>query len=103
MDWEFRISRCKLLYREYINNVLLVYSIGNYIQHLVISHNGKGYEKQCVCVCVYIYIYIYPHTELLGRTGEILPRTCCINYIYIKLNHFGVPQKLTNTLNQLLE
>ena len=30
--WEFRVSRCKLLYRKWINKVLL-YSIGNYIQH----------------------------------------------------------------------
>ena len=76
MDWEFEISRCNLLHRECINNVLL-YSIGNYIQLLVINHNGKGYEKQCVCM------YVCMHTELLGRTGEILPRTCSINFIYI--------------------
>ena len=43
MDGEFGISRCKLLYREWINNKVLVYSTGNYIQYLVISHNGKEY------------------------------------------------------------
>ena len=41
MDWEFGISRCKLLYIEWINNKVLLYSTGNYIQYPVINHNGK--------------------------------------------------------------
>ena len=48
MDWEFVISRCKLLYREWINNKALLYSTGNYIQYLVIHHNGKENEKECI-------------------------------------------------------
>ena len=31
MDWEFRISRCKLLHLEWIRNEILLYSTGNYI------------------------------------------------------------------------
>ena len=53
MDWEFGISRCKLLYTEWINKVLL-YSTGNYIQNLVINPNGKEYEKECVCIHIYL-------------------------------------------------
>ena len=49
-DWEFGISRCKLLYTGYINNKVLQYSTGNYIQYPVINHNGKEYEKE------YIYV-----------------------------------------------
>ena len=30
MDWEFGVSRCKLLHLEWINNEIL-YSTGNYI------------------------------------------------------------------------
>ena len=45
------VSRCKLLYIEWINKVLL-YSIGNLVQYLVISHMGKP------------YIYIYTHTHM---------------------------------------
>ena len=45
MDWEFGISRCKLLYIEWINNKVLLYNTGNYIQYPVITHNGKEYEK----------------------------------------------------------
>ena len=52
MDWEFEISRCKLLHIEWINNKLLLYSTRNYIQYSVINHNGKECEKQC------IYIYV---------------------------------------------
>ena len=32
MEWEAGISRCKLLYTEWINNKVLLYSTGNYIQ-----------------------------------------------------------------------
>ena len=31
MDWEFRISRCKLVYIGWINNKVLLYSTENYI------------------------------------------------------------------------
>ena len=41
LDWEFGISRCKLLHIEWINNKLLLYSIGNYIQYSVINENEK--------------------------------------------------------------
>ena len=40
-NWEFGTSRCKLLYIEQINNKVLLYSRGMYIQYLVINHNGK--------------------------------------------------------------
>ena len=57
MDWEFGISKCKLLCIEWINNKVLLYSTGNYIQYPVTNHNGKEHEKEyiymCVCVCVY--------------------------------------------------
>ena len=48
IDWEFGISRCKLLYIEWINNNVLLYSTGNYIQYPVINHSGKEYEKGCI-------------------------------------------------------
>ena len=40
-DWEFGISGCKQLYIEWINNKVLLYSTGNYIQYPVINHNGS--------------------------------------------------------------
>ena len=33
MDWKFGVSRSKLLYREGINNKVLLYSTENYIQY----------------------------------------------------------------------
>ena len=48
MEWEFGISRCKLLYIGWINNKVLLYSTGNYIQYPVTNHNGKEYEKEYV-------------------------------------------------------
>ena len=40
MNWEFGISRCKLLYTEWINKKVLLYSTGDYIQYPVINYNG---------------------------------------------------------------
>ena len=50
MEWEVGVSRCKLLYIEWINNKVLLYSTENYIQYPVINHKGKEYEKE------YIYV-----------------------------------------------
>ena len=41
MDWEFGVSRRQLLHIEWINNMVLLYSTGNYIQCPGINHNGK--------------------------------------------------------------
>ena len=41
MDWEFEISRCKLLYIEWINSKVLLYNTENYIQYSIINHNEK--------------------------------------------------------------
>ena len=58
MDWEFGVSRCKLLYIEWVNNKVLLYSTGNYIQYPVINCNGKEYETEFIYMyaCVYIYM-----------------------------------------------
>ena len=52
INQEFRINRYTLLYIKQINKVL-PYNTGKYIQYLIITYNGKEYEKE------YIYIYIY--------------------------------------------
>ena len=49
IEWMVGISRCKLLYIEWINKVLL-YSTGNHSQYPMINHNGKEYLKRNVCI-----------------------------------------------------
>ena len=61
MECEFGVSRCKLLYIECINNKVLPYSTGNYVQYPVINHNGKEYKKECV------YIYTMKYYSALKR------------------------------------
>ena len=40
LAWEFGISRCKLVYADWINNIpVLLNSTGDYIQYLVIKYN----------------------------------------------------------------
>jgi len=64
-DWEFGISRCRLVYMVWINNKILLCGTGNYIQNPVINHDEE-YEKED----------IYMH-------------------IHKKMSHFAVQMKLT--------
>ena len=57
LNWEFGISRCKLVYRKQINSKVLLYSTGNYIQYPVINHNGKEYEKEHIYICITELLY----------------------------------------------
>ena len=68
IDWEFGISRCKLVYIKWRNNKVLLYNTGNCICYPMINQNAQEYDKN---VC--IYTYIYPHI-----------------YIYVYLNHFAI-------------
>ena len=45
MEWEFGVSRCKLLHIGWNNNKVLLYSTGNYIQYPVINHMEKNMKK----------------------------------------------------------
>ena len=49
-DWEFGVSRCKLLHLERIDNKVLLYSVGNYIQSPGIAMMEKKIKKECVRV-----------------------------------------------------
>ena len=40
---EFGVGRCKLLYTEWINSKVLLYSTEIYVQYPVINHNGKDH------------------------------------------------------------
>ena len=48
MDWESEISRCKLVYTEWIDNKVLLHSTGTYVHHPVITYNGREYENVCM-------------------------------------------------------
>ena len=49
---EIGVSRYQVLYIEWKNNKVVLYSRGNYVQYCVIKHNGKEY----------VYIYTHTHT-----------------------------------------
>ena len=46
----FRINRYILLYINQINNKVLQYSTGNYVQYLVITYNGKESKKEPIYI-----------------------------------------------------
>ena len=54
INQESGISRHKLLYIKQINNKVLLYSTGNYIQYLIITYNGKESAKLCIYICTYL-------------------------------------------------
>ena len=60
MQWEVGVSRCKLIYMEWIDKVLM-YSTESYIQYPMINQNGKEYFLK-------EYIYI---SESLCCTADI--------------------------------
>ena len=66
MDWEFGVSRYKLLYLEWLSNEVLLYSTGNYIQSLEIMMEDN-IRKRNVCVCIYIHECVYIFVTLLYR------------------------------------
>ena len=52
MEWEAGHSRCKLSVMERIDNEVLLYSTGNYIQYPEINHNGKeAFKKESIYMC----------------------------------------------------
>ena len=50
IEWEFGLSRCKLLCLGWINSKVLLYSSGSNIQYPVIKHNGEEHEQECISV-----------------------------------------------------
>ena len=72
---KFETGRYSLQYIELINDRDLLYTVGNYIQYLVVAYNGGESEKEYMYVCVAIYIcvciYIYM-AESLCCIPEIL-------------------------------
>ena len=58
MDWESGVSRCRLLPLEWISNEILLYSTGNYIESLMMEHDGEQSEKKNVCVCVCVCVCV---------------------------------------------
>ena len=51
MEWEVGVSRCKLFYIEWINNKVLLYSTGNFIQYPMI---GTSLAVQWLKLCASI-------------------------------------------------
>ena len=60
LNWEFGIIRYALVYIEWMNIKVQLYNTRNYIQYLMINHNGKEYENECVYI-----------TESLCCTAEV--------------------------------
>ena len=75
-DWEFGVSRCKLLHVGQINHKALLCSTGNYIQQLVITHSGKEYGKECTYMCNWA-------TLLYSRNSYNI-----VNQLYFNKIHF---------------
>ena len=56
-DWGYLAKVNKLLYIKWINNKVLLYSTGNYIQYPD-KPQWKRISKKNICICVRVYIYL---------------------------------------------
>ena len=56
-EWEFGISRGKLLYIRWISSKALLYSTGDNIKYPMTKHNGKEHK---IYMCIY-YRYTYTY------------------------------------------
>ena len=63
-EWEFTISRCKLLYIGWKNNEVLQYNTGNHTQYSVIHHCEKEHHKEYTYINKCIYIYKLNHSAV---------------------------------------
>ena len=86
MEQELEVKRCKLLYTEWINNKVLLYSIENYIQQPMINHNGI-YS----IYSLYIFIYIYIKIILLYSRNQHI-----VNQLYINKKNLEKKKQRTN-------
>ena len=48
--WRGTLGLAYVNYIGWIDNNILLYSTGNYIQYPVINHNGEEYENECMYV-----------------------------------------------------
>ena len=46
MDGEFGVSRCKLVYLEWMSNEVLLYSTGDSVQSLETEYDRKEHKKR---------------------------------------------------------
>ena len=66
------VSRCKLLHLDWIDNEVLLYSTGNYIQSPGIDHDEKCYK------IIHIYTHIHAHIYIQMADMYIWLSHCCI-------------------------
>ena len=80
---EFGNSRCKLLYIDWVNKVLL-YSTGSYIQYPAMNHNGKENEKnKRACLVTFFFsskvnftaAFIHLLSKSLGEKANAMKAT----------------------------
>ena len=75
-DWEFGISRCKLLCIGWISNKVLLHNMGNYIQYPVINYSRQQYFKKN---CLYVH-----NVQLYSRLAQHCKSTRCQFKIFDK-------------------
>ena len=79
LNWEFGLNRCTPVYIEWINDKVLLYSIGNYIQYPMVNHNGKEYVYICITeslCCTAIIQHCIPYFNEMSE----------FNYLSMKKN-----------------
>ena len=62
MGYEFGVSKCKLLYSDWINTRSYYIAQGNISNILGKTMMEKNIKSTYICICTYTYIYTHTHT-----------------------------------------
>ena len=123
MDWEFGISRCKLLHIEWINQKALLYNLLSHFSRRRQStrlprpwdspgkNTGVGchFLLQCMKVkseseVAQYNLGSYTQQPVINHNRKNIQKNVCVCVrVCVKLNHFAVHQKLTHCKSTILQ
>ena len=100
LDWEFGVSRRKPVYIGWINNKVLLYRTGSYIQYSVINHNGK--EQKLDSLPLFLFILMFSFLFWSSRPFVIIPILLKELPLAIPYGQFKIKQIIGFSLTLLL-
>ena len=99
-DWEFGVSGCKLLHLEWIDNKVLLYSTGNYIQSPGKDDDENNIKKECMCLCITESLCCTPEIGITLKLNSMLLNKKVLSYRRLEFN-LSYHQNLHKSFNKV--
>ena len=100
MKWEFGASGCKLLYFEWVNNNVLLYRTGNYIQSPGKDDDENNIKKECMCLCITESLCCTPEIGITLKLNSMLLNKKVLSYRRLEFN-LSYHQNLHKSFNKV--